>query len=213
LATSGVSTEGQATEGISLAAQRDRIEAWCKANGYNLVALHVDAGLSGKRADNRPSLQTALREACLEPGIALIVYSLSRLARSVKDTLEIAGRLERAQADLVGLSQRLGTTTAAKYIVSRMLAVRAEFKRGPCPERTKTAIALKKRRGECVCQVPYGWLQEGTMLIPRSEEHENLRLLRSRRRRGMPCRAVADALSHLEVATAKSPARAHARTA
>jgi site-specific DNA recombinase len=56
-----VSTEGQATGGVSLAAQRDRIEAWCKANGYDLIALHVDAGLSGKRAGNRPSLQTALR--------------------------------------------------------------------------------------------------------------------------------------------------------
>jgi DNA invertase Pin-like site-specific DNA recombinase len=75
-----------------------------KANGYDLFALQVDAGLSGKRADNRPSLQTALREACLEPGVALIVYSLSRLARSVKGTLEIAGRLERAGADLVSLS-------------------------------------------------------------------------------------------------------------
>jgi hypothetical protein len=106
-----VSTEGQATEGISLAAQRDRIEAWCKANGYDLLALRVDAGLSGKRADNRPSLQTALRGACTEPGVSLIDYSLSRLARSVKDTLEIAGRLERAGSDLVNLSERIDTTT------------------------------------------------------------------------------------------------------
>ncbi len=99
-----VSTEGQATEGVSLAAQRDRTEVWCKANGYDLIALHVDAGLSGKRADNRPSLQTALREACSGPGVALVVYSLSRLARSVKDTLEIAARLERAGGDQVSLS-------------------------------------------------------------------------------------------------------------
>ena len=66
------SAEGQATEGISLEAQRERIEAWCRANDYDLLGLHADAGLSGKRADNRPSLQTALREACTEPGVALV---------------------------------------------------------------------------------------------------------------------------------------------
>jgi site-specific DNA recombinase len=207
-----VSTKGQATEGVSLAAQRDRIEAWCKANGYDLITLHVDAGLSGKRADNRPSLQTALREACLEPGVALIVYSLSRLARSVKDTLEIAGLLERAGADLVGLSERIDTTTAAGRLVFRMLAVLAEFERDLCSERTKSALALKKRRGECVGQVPYGWRREGPMLIAQPEEQQNLRLLRSLRKRGMTYRAIADALSHQGISTAKSPARWHART-
>jgi site-specific DNA recombinase len=207
-----INTEGQATEGISLDAQRDRIEAWCRANGYDLVALHVDAGLSGKRADNRPSLQAALREACTEPGVALVVYSLSRLARSVKDTLEIAGRLERAGADLVSLSERIDTTTAAGRMVFRMLAVLAEFERDLCSERTKTALALKKRRGECVGQVPYGWRREGAMLLAHAGEQQNLGVLRSLRKRGMTYRAIADALGRRGVATAKSPARWHART-
>lgn len=63
-----------------------------------MVTLHVDAGLPEKRADNRPSLQTALRTTCTELGIALVVYSLSLLARSVRGTLEITGRLTRAGA-------------------------------------------------------------------------------------------------------------------
>ena len=100
-----VSTEGQAADGVSLDAQRSRIEAWCRANDFELLALHVDAGLSGKRADNRPGLQTALADACRERGTALVVCSLSRLARSVKDTLEIAGRLDREGANLVSLGE------------------------------------------------------------------------------------------------------------
>ncbi len=58
-----VSTSDQAENGVSLEAQESRIRSWCMANGYDLAAIHSDAGLSGSRADNRPELQKALRAA------------------------------------------------------------------------------------------------------------------------------------------------------
>ena len=54
-----VSTEKQANEGVSLEAQEARINAWCVANGYELVQVYVDAGISGKKMDNRPELLKA----------------------------------------------------------------------------------------------------------------------------------------------------------
>ena len=78
-----VSTEGQAVDGVSLDAQRAKIEAWCTAHGYDLVTTFEDAGISGGRADNRPGLQDAMDAACGE-GAALVTYSLSRLARSTQ---------------------------------------------------------------------------------------------------------------------------------
>jgi DNA invertase Pin-like site-specific DNA recombinase len=50
----GASTAGQAEEGVSLDAQRAKVEAWCLANDVELTGMFVDAGVSGKRADNRP---------------------------------------------------------------------------------------------------------------------------------------------------------------
>ena len=93
-----VSTEGQATEGVSLEAQQARIAAWCVANGYQLARVFIEAGMSGARADNRPELQRALT-ATRAAKAALVVYSLSRLARSTKDTIAIAEQLDRAGAD------------------------------------------------------------------------------------------------------------------
>src|SRR5689334_15854067 len=90
-----VSTEEQANEGVSLEAQQARIAAWCLANDFELVELFIDAGLSGKRADNRPALHTAIDAACRSKAV-LVVYSLSRLARSTRDTLAIAERLDKA---------------------------------------------------------------------------------------------------------------------
>src|SRR3712207_4498824 len=93
-----VSTEGQAVEGVSLEAQQERIRQWSALNGYTLTALHVDSGLSGCRSDNRPGLQLALSQACKQKA-ALVVYSLSRLARSTKDALCISDRLAKHGAD------------------------------------------------------------------------------------------------------------------
>ena len=58
-------------------AQKVKVVAWCELNGFSLAGLYVDAGLSGKRADNRPELQKAL-DAVIECGGILLVYSLSR---------------------------------------------------------------------------------------------------------------------------------------
>ena len=108
-----VSTEGQVTEGVSLDAQRAKIEAWCLANDVQLGGVFVDAGISGKRADNRPELQAALNAVCKCGGV-LVVYSLSRLARSTKDTISIAERLSKSNADLVSLSEKIDSTSAAR---------------------------------------------------------------------------------------------------
>ena len=142
-----VSTAGQVEHGVSLDAQRARVGAWCEVNGYELAAVHVDAGMSGSRADNRPALRAALSDVC-EQGGALVVYSLSRLARSTKDAISIAERLELAGADLVSLSEHIDTTSAAGKMVFRMLAVLAEFERDQIAERTRSALAHKRARGE-----------------------------------------------------------------
>jgi DNA invertase Pin-like site-specific DNA recombinase len=55
-----VSSTFQAVEGVSMAAQRERIAAWCMANDTPLGDVFVDAGISGGRTDNRPGLQHAL---------------------------------------------------------------------------------------------------------------------------------------------------------
>ena len=69
-----------------------------------------------------------------------MVYSLSRLARSTRDTLQIADLLERRGADLVSLSEKIDTTSAAGRMIFRLLAVLAEFERDVISERTSMAM-------------------------------------------------------------------------
>lgn len=143
-----VSTEEQARDGVSLDAQRDKIAAWRDLNAPGAeIKAFADEGISGASMKKRTGLEAALA-AAQGPGVVLVVYSLSRLSRSTRDTLTIAERLERQDAELVSLSERIDTTTAAGKMVFRMLAVLAEFERDQISERTKTAMQELKRQGK-----------------------------------------------------------------
>lgn len=165
-----VSTTGQAVDGVSLDAQRAAIVKHADAAGLELLSIEADEGLSGKRADTRPALQRAVERASAT-GAVLVVYSLSRLARSTRDTLAIAEQLERAGADLVSLSERIDTSGACGRMVFRMLAVLAEFERDTTAERTRAALRFKRANGfKTGGAVPYGFTVDRTSGKPRLVE-------------------------------------------
>jgi DNA invertase Pin-like site-specific DNA recombinase len=202
-----VSTEAQATDGVSLEAQTARIRAWCDCNGFTLAAVHTDAGLSGKRADNRPALQSALADLCKRGG-ALVVYSLSRLARSTQDAIGIAERLGKAGADLVSLTERIDTTSAAGKMVFRMLAVLAEFERDLVSERTRTALSHKRSRGERIGELPFGFTLagDGVTLVADAAEQAVIRDMLGLRAAGATYRAIAAELTRRGVLTKRGNA-------
>ena len=191
-----VSTEDQANEGVSLDAQKAKLAAWCLANDYELSKVLVDAGLSGGRADNRPGLQSAIEEACKTKS-ALVVYSLSRLARSTKDTIAIGERLDKAGADLVSLSEKIDTTSAAGKMIFRMLAVMAEFEKDQISERTKMAMAHKKSKSERVGTIPFGFdlSSDGVTLTENAVEQATIKTIRELGSRGFSLRDIADNLT------------------
>lgn len=197
-----VSTDGQATDGVSLDAQKERIAAWCLCNGFNLAEVFVDAGLSGGRSDNRPGLQSALDAVCKSKGV-LVVYSLSRLARSTKDTIQIGERLDKAAADLVSLSERIDTTSAAGKMMFRMLAVLAEFERDQISERTTTAMKFKAAQGQRVGKVPFGFdlAYDGCTLVANQSEQEAISVVRELRAGGLSLRDIATELNTRKIPT------------
>lgn len=195
-----VSTAGQAEEGISLEAQKAKINAWCIANDYELLEVFIDAGISGKSV-NRDGLTSALE--VLEKGMAIVVYSLSRLTRSTKDMLHLAESIERQGSDLVSLTEKIDTTSAAGRMVFRMLAVLNEFERDQVSERTKSALAHKKANGERVGTVPYGYrlTKDGKTMEEQEREQGILKKIKKLRAGGHTLQAIADYLNRRGIRT------------
>ena len=194
-----VSTAGQRDEGASLEMQRERIATWCCSNSCALDASFVEV-MSGGRADNRPELQKAIAAACRLRGV-LVVYSLSRLARSVKDTIAIAERLERSGASLVSLSERIDTTSALGKMVFRLLSTLNEFERDQLAERTANAMAhLRRANRRISSRIPLGYdlAPDGNTLLTNPEEQKVVTQICAWRRRGMTMDAIAESLQQVD---------------
>lgn len=189
-----VSTTDQADFGVSLDAQTEKIRGWCHANGYEVGQILVDRGLSGGRSDNRPALQEALR--VVGRGDSLVVYSLSRLARSTRDTLSIAETLERKGADLVSLSERIDTTSSTGKMVFRLLAVLSEFERDVVSERTSMAMAHMRSCGRYTGGFePYGFRHVDGELREIPEEMEVIQSIHRLRSEGESLRSISNQLT------------------
>lgn len=186
-----VSTEQQASDGVSLEAQREKIEAFARLYDYDLIAVIEDAGASAKTLD-RDGLTTAL--AMLEKGEAgaLIVAKLDRLTRSVKDLGELL-ETHFTRFSLVSVGEQIDTSTAAGRLVLNVLMSVAQWEREAIGERTKTALQHKKAQGQRVGSIPYGFRlgSDGQALEADGAETEVVKAVRELDAAGLSLRSIA----------------------
>src|SRR5688572_19829638 len=140
-----VSTSDQAVDGVSLDAQREKVVRYCELHGLELLETFADEGISGKRADNRPGLRSALELVCKQRGV-LVVYSLSRLARSTRDCIHLAERLEKCGADVASITEKLDTTSSMGRFFFTLMAALGQLERDQVAERTVAAMAHLRRQ-------------------------------------------------------------------
>jgi site-specific DNA recombinase len=188
-----VSTTAQADDGVSLDMQAAKVRAWVELNGAELVELVADEGISAKDT-KRPGLTRAMGLA-RQHRAALVVYSLSRLSRSTRDTLDIVSSLEAAGAELVSLSEKIDTSSAGGRMVFRMMSVLNEFEREQLAERTRAAMQHLKAQGRVVGSVPHGSTRDGDMLVLNVGEQRVVELAQGLRGTGMSLRAISDELA------------------
>lgn len=158
-----VSTDEQAREGISLAAQAAKIRAYADLNDLELVEIIEDAGKSGKSLE-REGIQALLAKVRSKEAQAVIVYKLDRLSRRVVDTLSVIEQVESAGAGFHSIQERVDTKSAIGRFFLTITAAYAQMERDTIAERTAGALAHKKAIGEHVGRVPYGFTLTGKTL-------------------------------------------------
>lgn len=193
-----VSTETQADRGVSLAAQREKVTAYASLYDLEIVAFVEDAGASAKTLD-RPGLARAL--AMLDSGEAggLVVAKLDRLTRSVRDLDALISRwFGRSNGPaLLSVGEQIDTRSAAGRLVLNILASVSQWEREAIGERTATALAHKRSRGERTGEVPFGFAvaDDGVALVEDPAEQEAIALVNDLRAGGMSIRAIAAELA------------------
>jgi site-specific DNA recombinase len=193
-----VSTEEQATEGVSLDAQRSKLVAYADLYDLDLVAVEVDGGVSAKSLA-RPGLAAAFDRLDRGDVEGLIVAKLDRLSRSVADWNGLIDRYfgDRAGRKLFSVGDSVDTRTASGRMVLNMLMTIAQWEREVIVERTRDAMAHKRARSEWLGQVPFGFdlADDGKALVPNPLELEALDRVRGWRAEGWTLRKIAAELT------------------
>lgn len=100
--------------------------------------------ITGKQRE-RPELQNCLR--MLRKGDILVVWKLDRLARSLKDLVELITGLEAKQVGFRSITEAIDTTTAGGKLVFHIFGALAEFEHNLIRERTLAGLAAARARG------------------------------------------------------------------
>jgi DNA invertase Pin-like site-specific DNA recombinase len=194
-----VSTDEQTSSGLGLAAQRTAIVAECERRGWELLETYEDAGASGKNMTGRPALQEALATVRSHDAGALVVAKLDRLSRSLLDFSTLMVESQEQGWALVILDLGVDTTTPSGEMIANVMATFAQFERRLIGQRTKDALAVKKRDG----------VQLGR---PPSLSADVVKRIGRERKAGKSLRAIADGLNVDGVERAHGGARWHAST-
>lgn len=195
-----VSTAEQSERGSSRVMQESRARAWAESCGRDVHMVFEDEGVSGKDMHHRPEVLKAIAMA-KDLRCPLVVYSLSRLGRNLRDLLRTMDELQKAGSDLVSLTESIDTTNAAGRMMFRMLAVLAEFERDLLIERTNAVLADKRARGESTGVPAYGWRSVDGMLVADDDEQAAVMDMVRLRKAGASYRGIAATLSDMGVPT------------
>lgn len=180
-----VSTADQADNGVSLDAQRQKIEAYAVFQGFELVEIVVDAGVSAGKplAEREGGLR--LLELVRPEGecTAIVAAKLDRLFRDAADCLSMTRRWDDSEVGLHLLDMGIDTRSAMGRAFLTMAAGFAELERNLIGERTRAGLEQVVREGGRIGRAPYGWMHgergpDGRrVMVEVPEERETIALI------------------------------------
>ncbi len=130
--------------------QVEQVRRAAGERGWNVVAEHVDAGVSGGR-DRRPALDALVEQVERHEVDVVVVARLDRLGRSLAHVLKLLDLFSKHGVQFVSLADAgLDGTTAVGRMTLQLCAVFAEFERSLLRERTVAGLAAARARGAVV---------------------------------------------------------------
>ncbi len=164
-----VSTEDQAKEGYSLAAQKERLGAYCDAQGWDVAEFYVDEGHSG-RSTKRPAYQRMMDER--DRWDILLVMKMDRIHRNSKNFMIMMENLEKWGKKFSSMNESLDTSNAVGRFVVDIIQRIAQLESEQIGERTYMGMRQKAESGlgPLGFRVPYGYrLKDGKLFIEENE--------------------------------------------
>ncbi len=194
-----VSTEEQAASGYGLEAQERAVRAFAESQGYELVEVITDAGVSGTaKPEDRPGFARVLQLAREQAFSVLLVWKFDRLSRNLIHAVTTVHRLQEEHGVAVrSVSEPIDTATPMGRMIFSVLAGMAEQERETIVRRTLAGKREKARQGGFAGgATPLGYKRDkdGGLVVDPAEA-AIVRRIFTMREQGYSPRQIADALN------------------
>jgi len=196
-----VSTREQATLGLSLDMQKQKITSYCEINGWVLVEIIADEGISAKDLDHRPKLKRVIDDLLAGRADGLVFWSLDRVFRNTKDAINTSDIFNKNGKALVSVSEKIDTTSPMGEFFFSLSASLGQLERRLTSERVKVCIERKKAQGEHLGEVPFGYTSDGKFLKYDMDQQKVIATVRDLSGQGMSYRNIAKELNSQQIPT------------
>jgi len=202
-----VSTEEQVKKGYGLESQEKAIRAFALSQGYELLTVIADKGVSGA---TNPLHREGFREVhdlAQERAFSiLLVWKIDRLARSLIHAVTTTNTMrEEHNVVLRSVTGPIDTSSAMGQTIFAILAGMAQQERQVITERTIAGRKAKASKGGFAGGgIPYGYVSDGKKGLAICErEAVVIRDIFRDRSQGRTLKEIADGLNQQDVPTAR----------
>ena len=193
-----VSTEEQ-VDGHSLDAQRREIERYAERQGFVLVNIYADEGVSAHtdRIEKRPQLAALLADASRGSFDTVVVHTIDRWARNMRVQLETLSRLGSAEVGFVSLMENFDFSTPHGKFNLNMIGGVNQFFSDQLALHVLKSQRHKAEGGLPIGPVPFGYVigTSGEVAIVEPSEGEAIRQAFAARAAGRSNGQIAEVLN------------------
>ena len=137
--------------------QKERLEAFCKFKGYEIIDYYQDAGISAKTGNLRPEFERLKEDIKAKKINTIIALKLDRITRSIYDWENLIAFLDENEAYLDCANDEVNTTTANGKMISRLLMSVSQNEIERTSERTKIGLSGAIKQGHIPHVTPLGY--------------------------------------------------------
>lgn len=193
-----VSTPRQVREGESLAVQEDRLMAYCKAKDFDVVEIIRDEGVTSKIPLAK---RTGGKRLLAQVGPVIknvVIFKFDRMFRNTLEALTTIAEFDKHGVSLHALDFGGAAIDTSSPLGKLMVTVRAGFaqmEREVNSERTRDAMQHKRRKGESLGQIPFGYTLDGPLITMHPDRPKVMAEILRLHEMGKGVRVIADIIS------------------
>ena len=190
-----VSSAVQKIKNNSIPLQKRKINDYCKLNDFDLVQIYEDDGISGMSINKRMGYKNMISFMKENQIDGIVVWSLSRLGRKMKDVVEFMDYLKKNNIRFYSIKENLSNDDKIGSLIMNILGSINEFEVEVIRERIKDVKRNKKENNEVYGRLMYGYDNINGKLVINQTERNTIKRIKNLRSRKWSWRRISNKLN------------------